>query len=417
MSDNLPAIPQPDRTPAVADVDSWIPVLKNVGHLAELICDTEFVPRALRGSAPATAAAMLYGREVGLPPMTALTQTHVIEGKPSMSAEAMRALIIAAGHHIEFEESTGAVCRMRGKRTGTERWLTVEWTIDMARAAGLLGKSNWKSYPRDMLIARCTASLAKMLFPDVIHGFRAVEEVQDMGDDTTSAEQVPPAAPTAKVKRQSRAAAQLPAAKASAPAEPVATVAEVPLPGEPGYDDMTSGAGDGAAAPASGVAVESTAHPAPEPEPAVPAVEGEPAESAGEPASDDDDTGGPTPADDSEQRPAGDVGQHNEEAPAPAAGEEPGEASSVAPPRAPSRAQSRMLMATLRTYGLDKDEEERRAIASRILNREVTTFMTLTADETSALIDTFARCKTLAEVYSLLDAMDQADAETERPES
>src|SRR6266540_5496638 len=244
MSDNLPAIRQPAQI-ATADTDSWISVVGNVAALAEKIAGTEFVPRNLRNSVPAVAAAILYGREVGLPPMTALTQTHVIEGRPSMSAEAMRALIIAGGHELAFEESTGAVCRMRARRRDSEHWTTLAWSLDMARAAGLLGKDNWKHYPRAMLVARCTADLARMVFPDVIHGFRALEETEDMASGDSPAVQL--AGPKTTVKRSSRrAAAALPAPEATprpsgatgAAVAPPATVQGPPLPGEDGYEDI-----------------------------------------------------------------------------------------------------------------------------------------------------------------------------------
>ncbi|MEA5054266.1 MAG: hypothetical protein VB093_12590, partial [Propionicimonas sp.] len=73
--------------------DSWTDVLGDVINLARGIAGTEFVPNGLRGSIEKTSAAILYGRELGLPPMTALGSVHVVEGRAGISAEAMRALI------------------------------------------------------------------------------------------------------------------------------------------------------------------------------------------------------------------------------------------------------------------------------------------------------------------------------------
>ena len=178
---SVPALVQPAQTREVArtDTDSWTNIFGNVVELARGIAETEFVPRGLRGSIPATTAAILYGREVGLPPMTALNQTHVIEGKPSMAAEAMRAMVLAAGHEIEVLESTGGVCRMRARRRGSERWTPeVVWTIDMARAANLTNKPNWKNHPRRMLQARASSELCELHFPDVVLGFKSIEEME-----------------------------------------------------------------------------------------------------------------------------------------------------------------------------------------------------------------------------------------------
>jgi hypothetical protein len=71
---------RPEREVARRDTDSWSQMAGPIFKRAAESANTEFVPRGLRGKAPAAAAAMLYGRAVGLPPMTALNGTHVIDG-------------------------------------------------------------------------------------------------------------------------------------------------------------------------------------------------------------------------------------------------------------------------------------------------------------------------------------------------
>ena len=112
MSDNLPAVPDPAPSREIArnDVDSWAEVMQPVIWLAERIAGTEFVPKSMRNSAPAVTAAILYGREVGLPPMTSLTQTHVIEGKPSMSVSTVKPFLRADSALIDWTlSSTSAI--------------------------------------------------------------------------------------------------------------------------------------------------------------------------------------------------------------------------------------------------------------------------------------------------------------------
>jgi hypothetical protein len=361
-SDNLPAIvpSQPAREVATTDTDSWVQVVGQVAKLADHISGTEFVPRQLRGSAPAVAAAILYGREVGLPPMTALTQTHVIEGRPSMSAEAMRALVLAQGHQIEFLETTGAVCRMRARRSGSDTWAELMWTIDMARAASLTGKDNWKKYPRAMLVARCTADLCRMVFPDVIHGFRAVEEMDDVASPDLEPDQIP-AGPTTKVARK-RAPAKKVAASSPPPLEARRQPEPVegpPLPGEDGYD---------------------TAAPAPEPVEEVAA--GGPVDS--------------TPAVSGEDSAASSTPDPPEESSSPEADTKP---------RKVSAAQRRMLMGSFNRLGLtdDSQRDHRLAITSDIVGRQVTSTGDLTPAEASRAIDTLARVKDLDGLVQLLE--------------
>lgn len=174
------------------DTDSWIEVVANVSKLAAQVAETEFVPGNLRGKTPAVAGAILYGREIGLPPMTALTQINVIDGRPGISAEGMRSLVYAAGHDLVFEEASSAVCRIRARRSNSQSWTSLEWTIDQARQAKLTHKDNWGKYPRAMLVARCTTDICRMVFPDVIHGFRSFEEL----DDISGSSEVSPSDPS-----------------------------------------------------------------------------------------------------------------------------------------------------------------------------------------------------------------------------
>ena len=169
------------------DTDSWAEVLPAVGDLAGKIAATDFVPDAMRGKTAVVAAAILYGRELGLGPMTSLRSINVIKGKPALSAEAMRAMILAAGHHISFREMTGARCIVEGRRKGESDVTTVTYTMDDAKKAGLAGQNQYAKMPRQMLAARATSELARLIFADVIGGLLIdVEAEEDDGIETTN---------------------------------------------------------------------------------------------------------------------------------------------------------------------------------------------------------------------------------------
>lgn len=216
--------------------DSWTAVLQDVVALGENIANTEFVPAGLRGSVPKTVAAILHGRELGLPPMTALAHTSVINGRPGTSAEVMRALILQAGHDLQIDRSDAQGCTIRGRRStwAEDRWTTVSFTMEDAAKAGLLedkrtreGKvvpSMYKRWPAELLLARATTRLARMVFADVIHGMRSVEELQDMTEVSEWVE-APTPTPTAQVSRQS-ANGPAPAGEPAPRVAPSATVAE-----------------------------------------------------------------------------------------------------------------------------------------------------------------------------------------------
>ena len=158
----------------------WVILLREAADLAHAIANTNFVPKAMRGDEAAIAAAILYGDEIGLTPMQALSKIAIIDGKPSLAAEAQRALILAAGHFIAPEgDLTVSKATWRGKRADTGAEARVTWTLDDARRAGIVGKQNWRQYPRAMLSARASADLARALFADVIGGLMASEELED----------------------------------------------------------------------------------------------------------------------------------------------------------------------------------------------------------------------------------------------
>lgn len=218
-----------------SDTDSWTSVLNEVATLASQIASTPFVPDGLRGSAPAVAAAILSGRELGLGPMTSLANIHVIKGKPALSAALMRALILAQGHQIEtvFISDTRAV--VRGKRRGEAEWETAEFNADQAKRAGIqLG-----GYPQDKLYARATSRLARRKFADVIAGMPySAEELEDgaVVDVATGEVVSGPAEPKRTAQRRQRTQTSPPAPVAATPAA-LATPASAggdlpPLPGE-----------------------------------------------------------------------------------------------------------------------------------------------------------------------------------------
>lgn len=194
--------------------DSWTAVVSDAIKLAEVIAPTEFVPAGLRGSVPKVTAAILHGRELGLPPLTALAGVHVISGKAGISAELMRALILQAGHQLAISESTASRCVMQGRRTGWEEWTKVAYTMEEAIKSGDAKKNpNYSSRPADMLLARATTRLARMIFADVTHGLRSAEELQDMAGDDTGEVYVVPEVEQVTVSRQ--AAPSAPAVEAA----------------------------------------------------------------------------------------------------------------------------------------------------------------------------------------------------------
>jgi hypothetical protein len=215
------------------DIDSWIQVVSDVIKIANVICDTPFVPDGLRGSAPAVAAAILSGREMGLGMMTSLANIDVIKGKPTQKALLMRAMILSQGHKWTDVDVTDTRVVVKGCRKGESEWTEVAFTADQAKRAGIdLGK-----YPADKLYARASSRLARRKFADVIMGMPYTpEDLEDgVADDEVGTVTEPPAAAVAPANGQPkpRTAQRKPRNQDPSPAEPSYSAAAAARPAEP----------------------------------------------------------------------------------------------------------------------------------------------------------------------------------------
>jgi hypothetical protein len=142
--------------------------------LAERISASNLVPSAYRGKPVETAIAMMYGAEMGMPPMSSLQRIVVINGKPSMDAQGMVAMIRQAGHSISGDVSAEGA-KITGKRGDNGDTMTVEWGPAEAQRAGL-SSATYNKFPADMYWARAVSQLGRRLFADVLLGVSYVPE-------------------------------------------------------------------------------------------------------------------------------------------------------------------------------------------------------------------------------------------------
>lgn len=219
----IAALPDPALAPSrKADIDSWTGVLSEVIELARGISSTEFVPRGLQ-SVEKTTAAILYGRELGLPPMTALSSVVLVNGRPSLYAKTQRALILAAGHELRIRENTPEKATIWGRRRedagDDDAWVKVTFSRADAERAGLWGSSDpWKKYPADMLLNRATSRISTAMFADVVAGLETAEAILDE-DIPAPATVTVPAPATARARRATMAVSPAASSPALSPAE------------------------------------------------------------------------------------------------------------------------------------------------------------------------------------------------------
>jgi hypothetical protein len=170
------------------DLGNFVEEARQVHQIAVALADTAFVPTSMRGKPQEITGAILFGRELGLDPMTALQTINLIQGRPTLTANAMRGLAMAAGVRFRLDESTQTRCVMSAAAPGMERWTTITWTLDQARNLGLLTKDNWKNQPGAMLIARATSQLCRLVAANILIGAPySTEEVRDLPTEEVEA--------------------------------------------------------------------------------------------------------------------------------------------------------------------------------------------------------------------------------------
>lgn len=121
---------------------------------------------------------ILAGRELGMQAMASLRAFHIIDGKPTMSADLIRALVIKSGHAEYFRctERTATQATFITKRKGDPE-VSLTFTFAEAEKAGLVKKgSGWERNPVDMCVARASAKLCRLVYADVCFNMYAPEE-------------------------------------------------------------------------------------------------------------------------------------------------------------------------------------------------------------------------------------------------
>jgi hypothetical protein len=132
------------------------------------------------GSPQGVLMTIMAGREMGMATMHSLRAFHVIDGKPVLAADAIRALVMRSGlvDYFRCTERTAERATFAIKRKGDPE-VTLSYSIQEAQAAGLVKPgSGYTKNPADLLVARAGSKIARLVCPDVIHGIYAPEEME-----------------------------------------------------------------------------------------------------------------------------------------------------------------------------------------------------------------------------------------------
>ena len=164
---------QPDEihldTPAEAlpSADRW----QQMERISERIAASSLIIPALRNRPDDILLVLLAAHDLGIPATQALSKLHIVDGKLSMAAEMMVALVLRDGHELWGDEANDAqTATCYGRRKNSTEVTKVAYSMTDAKLAGLEQRSTWKKYPKSMLWARSVSMLCRQAFPDSVAG-------------------------------------------------------------------------------------------------------------------------------------------------------------------------------------------------------------------------------------------------------
>jgi hypothetical protein len=124
-------------------------------------------------------AVMLVAQAENKHPASVVQEYDIIQGKPALKSQAILARFQLSGGSVQWDEVTPKKVKGTFKHPQGGS-LTVEWTIEMAKQAGIYREgSGWSKYPEDMLRARVISRAVRSIYPACILGHYATEEVMD----------------------------------------------------------------------------------------------------------------------------------------------------------------------------------------------------------------------------------------------
>lgn len=209
MSNNLPAVRQPDQGVAVFSSSESFAAAQ---AMAKQLSRSSIVPEAYRGESGEAniLIALEMSNRIGASVMAVMQAMTPIHGKPAWSATFLIATVNSCGRfsplRFRFTGTPGADdhgCRAVAKdKESGEELVGSLITIAMAKAEGWYARngSKWKTMPEQMLQYRAASFWTRAYAPELSFGMHTEDEIRDSGAPQPTAAPTPvnvtPTAPT-----------------------------------------------------------------------------------------------------------------------------------------------------------------------------------------------------------------------------
>lgn len=196
MNENTELITQAEadqqklQLPAATNLLQNPKLLNQIFKLSNIYSSSSMVPDSYRGKADNCFVALELASRMDVSPMLIFQNLYIVQGKPSWSGQACKALVDGSGKFRESEyimtgsfEDGSRGCYLQAVNSKTGKLVKgTEITLKMARDEGWMNKngSKWKTMPEQMLKYRAAAFFARTECPEALMGFQTAEETEDV---------------------------------------------------------------------------------------------------------------------------------------------------------------------------------------------------------------------------------------------
>lgn len=138
-----------------------------------------------------TMVCLATAHQLGINPYEAIRGCVVVDGKVTLMAGLLHAVVQRDLPQMQLEvlEYSRETCRVRGRRSDADLWVEISYDLEDAKEAGLLAKKNWQRHKKQMLYARASTILFRIIGASVIHGVYTPDEMGELEDPETGVHQ------------------------------------------------------------------------------------------------------------------------------------------------------------------------------------------------------------------------------------
>jgi hypothetical protein len=169
---------------------------------AQAMAGSSLLPRDYQGKPANLLFALEYADALGIAPIHAITSIHVINGKPSASADLIAASVRRAGHKLRVTGDDSYAEAVLIRQDDPDFEYVARWDMAKAKQANL-NTATWKAYPAAMLRSRAITEVARMGASDALYGviYTPEELGAEVDKDGAPVPATAPARPASRVQQ------------------------------------------------------------------------------------------------------------------------------------------------------------------------------------------------------------------------